>query len=232
MQCGSKSGGNGQLDGQAGAPFGADCANPDVQPKVTDFDAREQRAAGRFIQVADAAAAAAYSARWACQPRPERIVSGALSAASGAVRAASTALQRATQAMPPRMVHAAAQVLQAAHGVLNCAKTRLPATLRERVTACVHAVAAVLHDEAGDSDSRPDEWWRRDRNWRPSLWSSAGWRRLAVDVRSALPSLQTIMLMLSRTVPGFADVVLLHQRHEPLCVRQPTGAVDGTDAAH
>jgi hypothetical protein len=199
-----------------------------------EFDALEQRAAGRFVQVADVAAAAAYSARWACQPRAAGIGSHALSAASAAMRAAATALQKAMQAMHARRSQIAAQASRPAHSLLNYVTPRLPATVRGRAAALVDAVATALQGEASVKNSRPDEWWKQDPNRRPSLWSPAGWQRLAAVVQSALPSLQTIVLQLSRAVPGFADMLLSLQRHEPLCVKQLVGAVlaDAAGAAH
>jgi hypothetical protein len=146
------------------------------------------------------------------------------------MRAAATALQKAMQAMHARRSQIAAQASRPAHSLLNYVTPRLPATVRGRAAALVDAVATALQGEASVKNSRPDEWWKQDPNRRPSLWSP----RLAAVVQSALPSLQTIVLQLSRAVPGFADMLLSLQRHEPLCVKQLVGAVlaDAAGAAH
>ena len=221
-----------QPDADSGAASSADCVNSDFRPDITDFDRLEQRAAGRFIQVANAAAAAAYSARWACQPRTAAIDRGrARGAAAAAVRAAATTLQTAAQAMRQQMGHVTPRALKAARRTLRRVTALLPASLQGRAAALFDAAAVGMRRKSSVSNGGPDEWWRRDPNRRPSLWTLAGWRRRVADTVSALPPLQSMALTLTGAVPAFADVVLLVQKHKPLCVKQVLGAADAADAA-
>ena len=217
--------------GEADADGSEQCPSRDTEHILSDFDALERRAAGRFIQVADAAAAAAYGARWACQPRPAGIASRALSSASAAVRTVAQIIRTAAQALRQQIERNAAPALRAARRTLTFVTALLPAPLRERITALMEAVAVKLQSADSIKDSRADEWWRLDPNRRPSLWTTAGWQRRATDVKSALPSLQTTALTLCRVVPGFADVVLSLQKHQPLCAAHPLDAVDAEAAA-
>ncbi len=206
---------------------GGECANPDgTTPDAAIFDALERQAAGRrFVQVADAAAAAAYGAQWRCQGAATATVCGkgsrAVTATAVAVAAALRWLARAAfrQAAAP-----AAWVLQAARPVISQAVQWLPAPVQAATADLLATMSACLRGGLTTSEGSQDEWWKHDPHRRPSLWTPEGWRRLAADARSRLPSFQALLLSLSRAVPGFADCVLLFHRHEALCATYPPSA--------
>ena len=212
--------------GGAECSGGADgeCANRDAHLDMASFDALERQAAGqRFVQVADAEAAAAYGARFRCQASSAATAYGQIfRAAPASVATAAKAVQRAARAALRQAAVPAAEALQTARIVLRQASAWVPGPLRAAAATFVRNVAVGLgskDDSAGDSS--PDEWWRHDPRRRPSLWTLHGWRRLAADTLPQLPSVQAILLALSRAVPGFDDMVLLFYRHEALCASHP-----------
>jgi len=220
-------GGSTLQGGEGHAAADGACANPEgTASDAAAFDALErQAAAARFVRVADAEAAAAYGAQWKCQGTAAATGFGkgsrALTAAAGAVAAAS---QRSAQVVLRQMAVPVAWVLQAAQPVINWSVIWLPAPVRAATADLLVTLSASLRGGASDSDGAPEEWWKRDPHRRPSLLTPQGWRRLAAGALSRLPTLQALLLSLSRAVPGFADFVLLFHRHEALCATYPPSA--------
>ena len=224
--------GSARQDGKTEAAPGGQCADADeAAPDAVDFDALERQAAGeRFVQVADAGAAAGYGARWRCQGDAAAPVHGkGFRAVAATVSAAATAAQRLARALLRRTAPPAAWVLRVVRSLFSQAADWAPAPLRAVAAIVRTRVQAALHRTHSAAISS-DEWWKHDPHRRPTLLMPQGWRRLAADARSRLPSLQEVLLSLSRAVPGFAGVVLLFHRHEALCAAYPPSA--DLDAAY
>ena len=207
------------------------CAIIEKSPEAASFDVLEWQAAGkRFVQVADAEAAAAYGSRWRCQGAATATADGDGSRAMTAtVSAVAAALQRLVRATLQQTAVPAAWVLQAARLLFSQAVGRAPAPLRAAAVTMASRVQAALHRRDALANAASDEWWKHDPHRRASLLTLHGWRRLAAVALSRLPSLQALLLSLSRAVPGFADFVLRFHRHAALCATYPPSTV--VDAA-
>ena len=210
--------------GETGAD--GECPNPDGQTDLASFDALEQQAAGtRFVQVADAKAAAAYGTQWRCQAYAKTTDgSKGLRAGPTLVRVAAKALHRFALALRRRTAVPAALLLRTVKRSFSLAAVWLPAPVLTGVATISKSVFGSARGQASIADKRTDEWWKHNPAGRASLLTLHGWQGLSNETLTRLPSLQAVLLTLSRAVPGFSEAVLLFHRQEALCASHPPPA--------